>query len=71
MDNCNSVKTPLSSETDLFGLIPILLEQTEMKSVSYLLAVSSLQYFATITQLDIAYAVFYLGKFNYNPHPAY
>ena len=71
MDNYNPVKTSLSLETDLFGLIPMLLEQTEMKSVSYLLAVSSLQYFTTMTQPNVAYAVFYLGKFNYNLYPTY
>ena len=49
----------------------MLLEQTEMKLVSYLLAVSSLQYFATMTQPNVAYAVFYLGKFNYNLYPTY
>ena len=42
MDDCNPVKTPLYSETDLFGLVPISSEQTEMKLVPYLSAVGSL-----------------------------
>jgi len=71
MDGCNPVKTPLSSETDLFGLILMSLEQTEMKLVFYLLAVSSLQYLVIMIQPDVAYAMFYLGKFNYNLHLAY
>ena len=42
MDDCNPVKTPLFSETDLSGLVPISSEQTEMKLVPYLSAVGSL-----------------------------
>jgi len=39
-----------------------------MHFIPYLAAVGSLQYLATMTQPDIAYAVSYLGRFNYNPH---
>jgi len=42
MDDCNPVKTLLFSETDLYGLVPIPSEQTEMKLVSYLSAVGFL-----------------------------
>ena len=46
-------------------------EQAEMKSVPYLSAVGALQYLATMTRPDIAYAVSYLGRFNHNPAPAH
>jgi len=49
MDDCNLVKIPLSLEIDLSSLVPTPSEQTEMKSVLYLLTVDSLQYLATIT----------------------
>ena len=42
-----------------------------MQSIPYLSAVGSLQYLATMTCPDIAYAVSYLGRFNHNPHPAH
>jgi hypothetical protein len=42
-----------------------------MKSVPYLNAVGALQYLATMTRPDIAYAVSYLGRFNCNPAPAH
>jgi len=40
-----------------------------MRFIPYLAAVGSLQYLATMTQPDIAYAVSYLACFNHNPHP--
>ena len=42
INDCNPVKTPLFSETDMSGLVPIPSEQTEMKLVPYLSAVGSL-----------------------------
>jgi hypothetical protein len=42
-----------------------------MCKISYLSAVGSLQYLATMTRPDIAYAVSYLGRFNHNPHPTH
>jgi len=65
---CNPVKTPLSSGSDLSSLVPTPSQQEEMRFIPYLAAVGSLQYLATMTQSDIAYAVSYLGRFNHNPH---
>ena len=42
IDNCNSIKTSLSSGTDLFSLILMHSEQSKIKSVSYLSVISSL-----------------------------
>jgi len=53
----------------LFGLVPTFSQQEEMRFIPYLAAVGSLQYLATMTRPDIAYAVSYLGRFNHNPHP--
>ena len=50
------IKTSLSPEIDLSGLVPMPFEQSKIKSVSYLSAVDSLQYLTTITQLDIYFA---------------
>ena len=69
MDDCNPVKTPLSPGLDLSDDIPTPDEQEVMKSIPYLSAVGSLQYLATMTRPDIAYAVSYLGRFNHNPSP--
>ena len=69
IEDCNSVKTPLSPGSDLFGLVPTFSQQEEMRFIPYLAAVGSLQYLATMTRPDIAYAVSYLGRFNHNPHP--
>ena len=52
IDDCNSVKTPLFSGTDLSDLVPMPFEQTKMKSISYLLVVGSLQYVVTTTSQD-------------------
>lgn len=69
MDDSNAVKTPLSPGIDLSLDSPTPDEQEAMKSVPYLQAVGSLQYLATMTRPDIAYAVSYLGRFNHNPLP--
>jgi len=42
-------------------------EQEKMRGIPYLSAVGSLQYLATMTRPDIAFAVSYLGRFNHNP----
>ncbi|KAF7762539.1 hypothetical protein Agabi119p4_9132 [Agaricus bisporus var. burnettii] len=62
---------PLAPGSELSNIIPSLEEQAEMKSVPYLNAVDALQYLATMTRPDIAYAVSYLGRFNSNPAPAH
>jgi hypothetical protein len=69
MDDCNAVKTPLTPGLDLSDDQPTPEEQEAMKSIPYLSAVGSLQYLATMTRPDIAYAVSYLGRFNHNPSP--
>jgi hypothetical protein len=65
MDDANPLSTPLSPGSELSDIVPSLEEQAEMKSVSYLNAVGALQYLATMTRPDIAYAVSYLGRFNF------
>jgi len=69
MDKARPVKTPLTPGTELSQLIPTESEKTLMQTVPYLSAVGALQYLATMTRPDIAYAVSYLGRFNHNPHP--
>ena len=69
MSDCNPVKTPLTPGTELSQLVPTSLQTQEMRTIPYLAAVGSLQYLATMTRPDIAYAVSYLGRFNHNPHP--
>ena len=71
MDDANPLSTPLSPGSELSDIVPSLEEQAEMKSVPYLSAVGALQYLATMTRPDIAYAVSYLGRFNHNPAPAH
>jgi hypothetical protein len=69
IDDANSVKMPLTPGSELSQLVPTNEQQVEMHSIPYLSAVDSLQYLATMTCPDIAYAVSYLGHFNHNPHP--
>jgi len=69
MDDCKPVQTPLVPGTDLSDLTPTPTQQEEMRSIPYLSAVGALQYLATMTRPDIAFAVSYLGRFNHNPHP--
>ncbi|KAF7776722.1 hypothetical protein Agabi119p4_5115 [Agaricus bisporus var. burnettii] len=71
MDDANPLSTPLAPGSELSDIIPSLKDQAEMKSVPYLNAVGALQYLATMTRPDIAYAVSYLGRFNSNPAPAH
>src|SRR5262249_27976338 len=71
MDDANSLSTPLSPRSELLAIVPSLKEQSDMKSVPYLSAVGALQYLATMTRPDIAYAVSYLERFNHNPAPAH
>ncbi|KAF7760461.1 hypothetical protein Agabi119p4_11137 [Agaricus bisporus var. burnettii] len=71
MDDANPLSTPLAPGSELSDIVPSLEEQAEMKSVPYLNAVGALQYLATMTRPDIAYAVSYLGRFNSNPAPAH
>ncbi|XP_006459167.1 hypothetical protein AGABI2DRAFT_116122 [Agaricus bisporus var. bisporus H97] len=66
MDDANPLSTPLAPGSELSDIVPSLEEQAEMKSVPYLNAVGALQYLATMTCPDIAYAVSYLGRFNSN-----
>jgi hypothetical protein len=70
MDDANPLSTPLSPGSVLSDIVPSLEEQAKMKSVPYLNAVGALQYLATMTRPDIAYAVSYLRRFNCNPAPA-
>ncbi|KAF7760489.1 hypothetical protein Agabi119p4_11165 [Agaricus bisporus var. burnettii] len=67
----NPLSTPLAPGSELSDIIPSLEEQAEMRSVPYLNAVGALQYLATMTRPNIAYAVSYLGRFNSNPAPAH
>jgi hypothetical protein len=69
MDDCKPVKTPMTPGLDLSDVVVTPEEQEEMKNVPYLSAVGSLQYLATMTRPDIAFAVSYLGRFNHNPGP--
>ena len=69
MDKAKPVKTPLTPGTELSQLVPTESEKASMQTVPYLSAVGALQYLATMTRPDIAYAVSYLGRFNHNPHP--
>ncbi|KAF7785123.1 hypothetical protein Agabi119p4_1288 [Agaricus bisporus var. burnettii] len=71
MGDANPLSTPLAPGSELSDIFPSLEEQAEMKSVPYLNAVGALQYLATMTRPDIAYAVSYLGRFNSNPAPAH
>ena len=49
MEECNPVKTPLSPGSNLSSLVPTPSQQEEMRFISYLAAVGSLQYLATMT----------------------
>ncbi|XP_006454874.1 hypothetical protein AGABI2DRAFT_58688, partial [Agaricus bisporus var. bisporus H97] len=71
MDDANPLSTPLTPGSELSDIIPSLEDQAEMRSVPYLNAVGALQYLATMTRPDIAYAVSYLRRFNSNPAPAH
>ncbi|KAF7779132.1 hypothetical protein Agabi119p4_3477 [Agaricus bisporus var. burnettii] len=71
MDDANPLSTPLAPGSEFSDIIPSLEDQAEMKSVPYLNAVGALQYLATMTCPDIAYAVSYLRRFNSNPAPAH
>ena len=71
MTEANPLPTPLSPGSELSNIVPSLEEQAEMRSIPYLSAVGALQYLATMTRPDIAYAVSYLGRFNCNPAPAH
>ncbi|KAF7768476.1 hypothetical protein Agabi119p4_7719 [Agaricus bisporus var. burnettii] len=62
MDDADPLSTPLAPGSELSDIIPSLEDQAEMKSVPYLNAVGALQYLATMTRPDIAYAVSYLGR---------
>ena len=67
MDDCKPVKTPMTPGLDLSDVVVTPEEQEQMKSIPYLSVVGSLQYLATMTRPDIAFAVSYLGRFNHNP----
>ena len=71
MDNCNPTKTSLPPETNMFNLVLTNIKQSKMKSISYLSAMGSLQYLATITWPDTTYVVSYLRRCNHNSHPAH
>jgi hypothetical protein len=71
VSEANPHPTPLSPGSELSNIVPSLEEQAEMRSIPYLSAVGALQYLATMTRPDIAYAVSYLGRFNCNPAPAH
>ncbi|KAJ3551307.1 hypothetical protein NP233_g13104 [Leucocoprinus birnbaumii] len=71
MNDCNPVRSPLEPGSNLSGIVPTPSEVEDMRKVPYLSAVGSLQYLATMTRPDIAFAVSYLGRFNHNPAPAH
>ena len=71
IDDYNLVKISLFLETNLSGLSPTIFKQYKINSVYLLSAVGFLQYLMTMTQLDIAYTIFYLDRFNYNLHLTY
>ena len=68
-EDSHPVKTPLPPLLEISDVVVTSEEQEKMKSIPYLSAVGSLQYLATMTRPDIAYAVSYLGRFNHNPGP--
>jgi transposase InsO family protein len=71
MSDCHSVLTPMAPGTALSKQMgpENTAEVDFMRNVPYLSAVGSLQYLATMTRPDIAYAVSYLARFNCNPGP--
>ena len=71
MTDCNPVGTPMAPGLKLDKTMgPKTAEDVSyMQSVPYLSAIGSLQYLATMTRPDIAYAVSFLGRFNNNPGP--
>ena len=71
MSDCHPVMTPMSPGTSLSKQMgPENAGEVDlMRNVPYLSAVGSLQYLATMTRPDIAYAVSYLARFNCNPGP--
>ena len=71
MSDCNPVSTPMAPGLKLSKAMAPQTEAEveEMDNVPYLNAVGSLQYLATMTRPDIAYAVSCLGRFNSSPGP--
>lgn len=69
MLDCNPVGTPLPPGLKLSkSMGPQSPEDAEaMRDVPYLSALGALQYLATMTRPDIAYAVSFLGRFSSNP----
>ena len=60
--------TPTSISSIILCSLPLFCIHS-LQHIPYLSAVGALQYLATMTRPDIAYAVSYLGRFNSNPGP--
>ena len=73
MSDCNPVSTPMQPNLKLSKAMgPQTPDEEEyMSKVPYLNAVGSLQYLATMTRPDIAYAVSTLARFNCKPGPSH
>ena len=73
MTDCNPVGTPMAPGLKLDKTMgPKTAEDVAyMQTVPYLSAIGSLQYLATMTRPDIAYAVTRLSKYNANPSEAH
>ena len=71
MSDCHPVITPMSPGLVLSkDMGPQNGDEVEyMRTIPYLSAIGSLQYLATMTRPDIAYAVSYCARFNCNPGP--
>jgi len=71
MSDCNPVQTPMQPGLKLSKSMCFQTpeEAQEIENVPYLNAVGSLQYLATMTRPDIAYALSCLARFNSMPGP--
>lgn len=71
MGGCSTADTPMNASVTLTkDMAPKTKEEKDMmRDIPYIHAVGSLQYLATCTRPDIAYAVSTLARFNTNPGP--